>query len=98
VVSAPQAPALATASLVTRLPFGMSGVALVIFVHARTGPFGIAGLATGCYTLGFALAGPLLGRQVDRCRPWPVLLRPSAVCTVALLAGPGGSRRGADRP
>ncbi len=86
VISAPRVAALATASVVARLPFGMGGVALVIFVHARTGSFGIAGLATALYTLGFALAGPLLGRQVDRRGPWPVLLPAGVVCTLALLA------------
>ena len=66
VLFAPQVASLATASIVGRLPFGMGGVAFVIFVHARTGSFGVAGLVTGFYTLAFALAGPVLGRQVDR--------------------------------
>jgi MFS family permease len=68
------------------MPFGMGGVALVIFVHARTGSFGVAGVVTGFYTLAFALAGPLLGRQVDRRGPLPVLAPVAAVCAVAFLA------------
>jgi MFS family permease len=86
VVSAPQVAALAAASVVARLPFGMSGVAVVIFVHARTGSFGIAGLVTGFYTLAFALAGPLLGRQVDRRGPRTVLVPASVLCALALVA------------
>lgn len=86
VVSAPQVGALATASVVARMPFGMGAISLVIFVHARTGSFGVAGLATGLYTLGFALAGPLLGRQVDRRGPRPVLAPASVICALALLA------------
>ncbi|HTT95844.1 MAG TPA: MFS transporter [Solirubrobacterales bacterium] len=85
-LSAPQVGSLATASIVGRLPFGMCGVAFVIFVHARTGSFGVAGLVTGLYTLAFALAGPLLGRQVDRRGPRPVLGPASVVCALALLA------------
>ncbi|HEY2480123.1 MAG TPA: MFS transporter [Solirubrobacterales bacterium] len=78
--------ALATASVVARMPFGMGGVSLVIFVHARTGSFGVAGLITGFYTLAFALAGPLLGRQVDRRGPRVVLGPAAAVCALALGA------------
>lgn len=85
VVSAPQVSALAAASVVARLPFGMVGIGLVIFVHARTGSFGIAGLITGCYTLAFALAGPLLGRLVDRRGPLPVLGPASVVCAAGLV-------------
>ncbi len=86
VISAPQVAALATASVVARLPFGMGGVAFVIFVHARTGSFGVAGLVTGCFTLAFALAGPLLGRLVDRRGALPVLGPASLVCAAGLLA------------
>ncbi len=86
VVLAPQVAPLAIASVVARLPFGMGGVSLVIFVHARTGSFGTAGLVTGCYTLAFALAGPVLGRQVDRRGPTAVLAPASLVCALALLA------------
>ena len=85
-VSAPQVAPLAIASVVARMPFGMGGVALVIFIHARTGSFGIAGLVTGFYTLAFALAGPLLGRQVDRRGPRVVLAPAAVVCALALGA------------
>jgi MFS family permease len=85
VVLAPQVRPLAIASVLGRLPFGMVGVALVIFVHARTGSFGIAGVVTGFYTLGFALAGPFLGRLVDRRGTTAVLGPASVVCAAALL-------------
>lgn len=86
VLPAPQVASLATASIVGRLPFGMGGVAFVIFVHARTGSFGVAGLVTGFYTLAFALAGPVLGRQVDRRGARRVLAPASVICALALLA------------
>jgi MFS family permease len=86
VISAPQVRTLAAASVLARMPFGMVGVALVIYVQARTGSFGIAGLVTGLYTLAFALAGPLLGRLVDRRGPLPVLAPASVVCAAGLAA------------
>jgi MFS family permease len=68
------------------MPFGMGGISMVIFVHARTGSFGVAGLVTGFYTLAFAMAGPLLGRQVDRRGPRVVLAPAAVVCALALGA------------
>ena len=64
----------------------MGGVSMIIFVHARTGSFGVAGLVTGFYSLAFALAGPLLGRQVDRRGPRVVLAPAAIVCVLALVA------------
>ena len=86
VLTAPQVPSLSVASIVARLPFGMGGISLIIFVHAHTGSFGIAGLTTGCYTAGFALAGPFVGRAVDRRGPRPVLAPAAVVCALALVA------------
>ncbi len=85
-VFAPQVAPLAIASVVARMPFGMGGVSMVIFVHARTGSFGVAGLVTGFYTLAFALAGPVLGRQVDRRGPRVVLAPAAIVCALGLAA------------
>jgi MFS family permease len=82
----PRVRALAIASALARLPFGMGGVALVIFVHSRTGSFGASGAVTGAYTLSFAIAGPILGRLVDRRGTRLILLPAAAIASLAVLA------------
>ena len=77
---------LAAASIVARLPLGMGAVALVIFIHSRTGSYGIAGAGAGAFTLGFGLAGPFLGRIVDRRGTRPVLI-PTAILSSASMIG-----------
>jgi MFS family permease len=86
VARAPQVASLSLASIVARMPFGMGTISLVIFIHARTGSFGIAGLVTGFYTLSFALTGPWLGRLVDRRGPRVVLAPLAVVCALGLIA------------
>lgn len=86
IFATPHVLSLAAASVVARLPVGMVGIGLVIFVHARTGSFGAAGAAVGAYTIGLALTAPLLGRLVDRRGPRPVLV-PAALLSSTATAG-----------
>ncbi|MGN6663300.1 MAG: MFS transporter [Solirubrobacterales bacterium] len=86
IFAAPHVLSLAAASVVARLPVGMVAVALVIYVHDRTGSFAAAGAAAGAYTIGLGATAPLLGRLVDRRGPWPVLV-PAALVSGAALAG-----------
>lgn len=85
IFSTPHVLSLAAASVVARLPVGMGAVALVIFVHDRTGSFGIAGAVAAAYTIGLGGTAPLLGRLVDRRGPWPVLVPAALVSGTALV-------------
>ena len=85
ILATPHVLQLTIASVVARLPVGMTGVALVIYVHDRTGSFGAAGAVAGASTIGLALTAPVLGRLVDRRGPRPVLV-PAAVVAAAALA------------
>ncbi len=85
ILARPHVLALCAASVLARLPVGMGSVALVIFVHDRTGSFGAAGLAAGAFTIGLGATSPLLGRLVDRRGPRPVLI-PAALLTALALA------------
>jgi MFS family permease len=86
IFAAPHVLQLTIASVVARVPVGMTGVALVIYVHERTGSFGSAGAVAGASTIGLALTAPVLGRMVDRRGPRPVLVPAAVVAAAALVA------------
>jgi len=58
--------ALLGATLVARLPIGINGFALVLFLRAETGSFSVAGAVAGGLALGVGAGAPLMGRFVDR--------------------------------
>lgn len=60
ILASPHVIALTIVSAVARLPVTMAGLALVIYIHDRTGSFG----AAGAFTIGLALTAPVLGRLV----------------------------------
>jgi predicted MFS family arabinose efflux permease len=62
------------ASLVGRLPIGMSGLAILLLVQSESNSFAAGGMATGCYVAGLACIAPLLGRVIDRNGPRMMLL------------------------
>lgn len=80
ILAAPHVFALCATSVLARLPVGMGAVALVIFVHDRTGSFAAAGAVAGAFTIGLGATSPLLGRLVDRRGPRSVLI-PSMLLT-----------------
>jgi MFS family permease len=86
IFASPHVLQLTIASVVARLPVGMTGVALVIYVHDRTGSFGAAGAVAGASTVGLALTAPVLGRLVDRRGPRPVLVPAALVASATLVA------------
>jgi predicted MFS family arabinose efflux permease len=53
-------------SLVARLPWGMTGLALILLVTGHGGSYARAGLVSAVYTVGAGVSGPVLGRIVDR--------------------------------
>jgi MFS family permease len=54
------------ATLLGRLPIGISGLAILLYVREVSGSFAVAGVSTGALALGSALGAPLQGRLVDR--------------------------------
>ena len=66
------------ASLLGRLPIGITGLAILLLVQSATGSFASGGAATASYIAGLALIAPGVGRLIDRRGPRSVL----AVCCV----------------
>lgn len=73
-------------ALVARSTYAMAGLSLLLFVHARTGSFGSAGLVVGAYSLASAASAPILGRAVDRMGATRVLGVVAVAYPVALLS------------
>jgi MFS family permease len=82
----PEVRSAAVGSVVARLPIGLTGLAILLFVQNRTGSFALAGGAGALYVLGLAIIAPFLGRLIDRLGPRPVLLACAMLYPVALLA------------
>jgi MFS family permease len=59
-------------SLVARLPLGMTSLAIVLLV-SKQGAYSRAGLVIALYVTGTGIAGPILGRLVDRAGRTKVL-------------------------
>jgi MFS family permease len=70
------------ASVIGRLPIGITGLAILLLVQTATGSFASGGAATACYVVGLAAVAPLLGRVIDRHGPRATLL----VCGLAFPA------------
>lgn len=74
------------ASLIGRLPIGMTGLAILLLVQQAVGSFAFGGTVTGSYIAGLACVAPLVGRLIDRSGPRAVLLASAVLFPASLLA------------
>jgi predicted MFS family arabinose efflux permease len=74
------------ASVVGRLPIGITGLAILLLVQTATGSFALGGAATASYVIGLAAAAPLIGRLIDRRGPRSPLLVCALLFPAALLS------------
>jgi MFS family permease len=74
------------ASIVGRLPLGMTGLAVLLLVRESTGSYAAAGAVSAAFALAFAVASPARARTADRRGPVPVLLLTGMLHPVALAA------------
>ena len=74
------------ASLIGRLPIGITGLAVLLLARSNTGSFAVAGTTTACYVAGLGAVAPTLGRLIDRSGPHKVLLACGVLYPLFLVA------------
>jgi MFS family permease len=97
ILRAPHMAVLIGAALLTRLPFAINGLAVLLFLREETGSFGVAGLVAGAIALGAAAGAPFASRLVDR-RGARMLLPLGCVHATAVLSIWGLGEAGAPTP
>jgi len=85
-LQAPEVRQIFAASLVGRLPIGITGLAILILVQSNSGSFAQGGAATACYVAGLAAIAPALGRLIDRYGPRRILIACSMLFPAALVS------------
>lgn len=85
ILRTPHVAALTASAGLARIPMGIVGLALVLFLREQTGSYARAGAVAAAFAVGSAVAQPFAGRLVDRLGARQVLLPMTAVHVVALL-------------
>jgi predicted MFS family arabinose efflux permease len=65
ILRAPGVATIVVATAVGRLPIGISGLAILLYVEEVSGSFAAAGVCAGALALGSAAGAPLQGRLID---------------------------------
>jgi len=74
------------ASIIGRLPIGLTGLSVLLLAQGATGSFARGGAAAAAYVVGLACFAPLLGRIIDRSGPRIVLLCCALAFPMSLIA------------
>ena len=74
------------ASVLGRLPIGITGLAVLMLGQDTSGSFAHGGAIAACYVAGLAAVAPLFGRVIDRYGPRSVLLACAFAFPAALAA------------
>jgi predicted MFS family arabinose efflux permease len=85
ILGTPDVALIVLATLIGRLPIGISGLAILLYVEEVSDSFAAAGLCAGALALGSATGAPFQGRLIDR-RGAEMLLPLAAVHASGLVA------------
>jgi MFS family permease len=84
-VRQPDVARLLVVALFARMPIGMVGFSMLMFLRESLGNFALAGTAVGINFVALALAAPIQGRLIDRHGPVRLLVVTGIVQPLALL-------------
>ena len=84
-VRQPDVARLLVVALFSRMPIGMVGFSMLMFLRDALGDFALAGSAVGINFISLAAMAPIQGRLIDRIGPKPLLIITGLVQPVALL-------------
>jgi MFS family permease len=84
-VRQPDVARLLAVAVLTRMPIGMVGFSMLMFLRESLGNFAHAGTAVGINFVALALAAPIQGRLIDRHGPGRLLAVTGVVQPLALL-------------
>jgi MFS family permease len=86
VLRAPHARQLLLAEVPARLPIGINGLAMVLFVREHVGSYAAAGLVAAAFGGALGLSSPLIGRLIDRRGLRPVVIPLACLHALAMSA------------
>lgn len=82
----PDVATLMGVALFSRMPIGMVGLAMLMYLRENLGSFALAGSVSGIYFVAMAIGAPVQGRLIDRTGPKLVLAVTGLVHPASLLA------------
>jgi MFS family permease len=77
---------LLVVAFLSRMPIGMVGFSMLMFLREALGNYALAGLAVGVNFVSMAIAAPIQGRIIDRHGPEKLLHVTAVVTTLALCS------------
>jgi MFS family permease len=94
----PDVATLMLVALLSRMPIGMVGLSMLLFLREGLGSYALAGTVSGVYFVAMAIGAPIQGRLIDRSGPKLTLAVTGVVHPLALVAILLSSRYGAGFP